>query len=52
MAIALLQQARQFRPDIEVVMITGHGSVEKAVEQCGSGLPNFVRNRSTKQPRY
>jgi two-component system response regulator HydG len=40
--IALLQQARQLRPDIEVVMITGHGSVEKAVEAMRLGAYDFV----------
>ncbi len=40
--IALLQQARRLRPDIEVVMISGHGSVEKAVEAMRLGAYDFV----------
>ena len=40
--IALLQQARRLRPDIEVVMITGHGSVEKAVEAMRLGAYDFI----------
>ena len=40
--IALLQQARRLRPDIEVVMITGHGSVAKAVEAMRLGAYDFI----------
>jgi two-component system response regulator HydG len=40
--IALLQQARRLRPDIEVVMVTGHGSVEKAVEAMRLGAYDFI----------
>jgi DNA-binding NtrC family response regulator len=40
--IALLKQARQLRPDLEVVMITGHASVEKAVEAMRLGAYDFI----------
>jgi two-component system response regulator HydG len=40
--IALLQQARRLRPDTEVVMITGHGSVETAVEAMRLGAYDFI----------
>jgi two-component system, NtrC family, response regulator HydG len=41
--IALLQQARQLRPAMEVVMITGHGTVEKAVEAIKLGAYDFIQ---------
>ncbi len=40
--IALLQQARRLRPELEVVMITGHASVEKAVEAMRLGAYDFI----------
>jgi len=40
--IALLKQIRGLRPEIEVVMITGHGSVEKAVEAMRCGAYDFI----------
>jgi len=40
--IALLKQARQLLPEAEVVMITGHGSVEKAVEAMRLGAYDFI----------
>ena len=40
--IALLQQARQLLPDAEFVMITGHGSVESAVEAMRLGAYDFI----------
>jgi DNA-binding NtrC family response regulator len=40
--IALLKQARELRPEIEVVMITGHASVEKAVEAMRLGAYDFI----------
>jgi len=41
--IALLQQARQQWPELEVVMITGHGTVEKAVEAIKLGAYDFIQ---------
>lgn len=40
--IALLKQIRAFQPETEVVMVTGHGSVEKAVEAMRLGAYDFV----------
>jgi two-component system response regulator HydG len=40
--LALLQQARQILPDAEVVMITGHGSIEKAVDAMRLGAYDFI----------
>jgi two-component system, NtrC family, response regulator HydG len=40
--IALLKQARELAPDAEVVMITGHGSIEKAVEAMRLGAYDFI----------
>lgn len=40
--IALLKRIREFQPEIEVVMITGHGSVEKAVEAMRLGAYDFI----------
>jgi two-component system response regulator HydG len=41
--ITLLKQARKLVPDAEVVMITGHGSVEKAVEAMRLGAYDFIQ---------
>jgi two-component system response regulator HydG len=41
--IALLKQARELLPEAEVVMITGHGSVEKAVEAMRLGAYDFIQ---------
>ena len=41
--IALLKQVRELRPEVEVVMITGHGSVEKAVEAMRLGAYDFIQ---------
>ena len=41
--LALLKQARELLPDVEVVMITGHGSVEKAVEAMRLGAYDFIQ---------
>ncbi len=41
--IALLKQARELVPEAEVVMITGHGSVEKAVEAMRLGAYDFIQ---------
>lgn len=38
----LLKQARELLPETEVVMITGHGSVEKAVEAMRMGAYDFI----------
>lgn len=40
--IALLKQVRELKPEIEVVMITAHGSVEKAVEAMRQGAYDFI----------
>jgi DNA-binding NtrC family response regulator len=41
--IALLKQVRERRPEVEVVMITGHGSIEKAVEAMRLGAYDFIQ---------
>ena len=41
--IALLKKTRELLPDAEVVMITGHGSVEKAVEAMRLGAYDFIQ---------
>ncbi|HUC86478.1 MAG TPA: sigma-54 dependent transcriptional regulator, partial [Candidatus Acidoferrales bacterium] len=41
--ITLLKQIRGLRPQAEVVMITGHGSVEKAVEAMRCGAYDFIQ---------
>lgn len=40
--MALLKQVRELQPEIEVVMITAHGSVEKAVEAMRLGAYDFI----------
>ena len=40
--IALLKQARELRPEVEVVMITGHASIETAVEAMRLGAYDFI----------
>jgi len=40
--IALLKAVRAAQPEVEVVMITGHGSVEKAVEAMRLGAYDFI----------
>ena len=40
--IALLKGAREAQPEVEVVVITGHGSVEKAVEAMRLGAYDFI----------
>jgi DNA-binding NtrC family response regulator len=40
--IELLKRLRELRPELEVVMITGHGSVEKAVEAMRLGAYDFI----------
>ena len=41
--IALLKQARGLLPEAEVVMITGYGSIEKAVEAMQLGAYDFLQ---------
>ncbi len=41
--IALLKQAREFLPEAEVIMITGYGSIEKAVEAMKLGAYDFLQ---------
>ncbi len=41
--IALLKWIRELRPETEVVMITGHGSVEQAVEAMRLGAYDFIQ---------
>jgi len=41
--IALLKQVRDFLPEAEVVMITGYGSIEKAVEAMQLGAYDFLQ---------
>jgi two-component system response regulator HydG len=41
--LALLKKARELLPDVEVVMITGHGSVEQAVEAMRCGAYDFIQ---------
>jgi two-component system response regulator HydG len=40
--IELLKAARQARPEVEVLLITGHGSVAKAVEAMRVGAYDFI----------
>jgi two-component system response regulator HydG len=40
--LTLLTRAKALRPDAEVVMITGHGSIEKAVEAMKLGAYDFI----------
>ncbi len=41
--IALLKRARELLPEAEVVMITGYGSIEKAVEAMKLGAYDFLQ---------
>ncbi len=41
--IELLKRSRELRPEVEVVMITGHASIEKAVEAMRLGAYDFIQ---------
>jgi two-component system response regulator HydG len=40
--ISLLKRAKELRPTIEVIVITGHGTIEKAVEAMRLGAYDFI----------
>jgi two-component system response regulator HydG len=40
--ISLLRAARELQPEVEVLMVTGHGSVTKAVEAMRLGAYDFI----------
>ncbi len=40
--IALLKRAKELRPTVEVIVISGHGTVEKAVEAMRLGAYDFI----------
>jgi two-component system, NtrC family, response regulator HydG len=40
--ISLLKRAREMRPTVEIIVITGHGTVEKAVEAMRLGAYDFI----------
>ncbi len=40
--IEVLRRAKQLRPAVEVIMITGHGSIEKAIEATRLGAYDFI----------
>jgi two-component system response regulator HydG len=40
--LEVLRRAKQLRPEVEVIVITGHGTVEKAVEAMRLGAYDFI----------
>ena len=40
--LQLLEQVRKLYPEIDVIMVTGHGSIERAVEAMQMGAVDFV----------
>ncbi len=40
--VEVLRRAKEARPDVEVIIITGHGTVEKAVEAMRLGAYDFI----------
>src|SRR5436190_11035605 len=40
--LEVLRQIKQHRPDIEVIMVTGHGTVQSAVQAMKAGAYDFV----------
>ena len=40
--IEVLRRAKQLRPGVEVIMITGHGNIEKAIEATRLGAYDFI----------
>jgi two-component system, NtrC family, response regulator HydG len=41
--IEVLRRAKQIRPEVEVIIITGHGTIEKAIEATRLGAYDFIQ---------